>query len=84
MLLSIKSEYYCIAKQTVSDLKCKKDEIRAYVGSEVHPKFKRKTMQTGKHVKLEEAILKWIQQEDSAGVTVRTTEIKSAAECLAA
>ena len=45
--MAVLNAEYGITKQTISDLRRKKDEIRAYVGSEVHPKFKRKTMQTG-------------------------------------
>ena len=85
------AEEYGIAKQTISDIKRNKDNIRAYASQlsskqgVSDPKFgKRKTLKKGKFVDLEKAIVKWYRQEDGVGVSVRGCEIQDAARRLAA
>ena len=85
------AEEYGIAKQTISDIKRNKDNIRAYASQlssrqgVSDPKFgKRKTLKKGKFVDLEKAIVKWYRQEDAVGVSVRGCEIQDAARRLAA
>ena len=85
------AQEYGVARQTISDFKRNKDNLRAYAAQlssdqgVSDPKFgKRKTLKKGKYVDLEKAIIKWYRQEDSVGVNVRGAEIQSAAMRLAA
>ena len=78
------SAEYGIGMQTVRDIRKQKGQIRMYVGDTDDPRFKRKTMKTGLNTQLEDAVLKWLRQQQSAGVNVRGTETKNAAVRLAA
>ena len=85
------AQEYGVARQTISDFKRNKDNLRAYAAQlssdqgVSDPKFgKRKTLKKGKYVDLEKAIIKWYRQEDSVGVNVRGLEIQDAARRLAA
>ena len=85
------SAEYGIAKQTISDIKKSKEKLVKYASESEGDKdsthyknagLDRTRVQYGRSEKLEEAIMKWHRQQLGVGVSVRGTEIKSAARRL--
>ena len=77
---------YGVAKQTISDIKKKKEEIRAFnkvASSCTDPSFSKMRLKSGHYSKVEEATVKWFMQQESVGVSVRSFELKNAAFRLA-
>ena len=80
---------YGIAKQTISDIRKKKDKIRGYAkavasGTSISdPSLGKKRFKLGQYISVEEATLKWYRQQQSVGITIRSYELKNAAYRLA-
>ena len=76
---------YGIAKQTISDIKKKKEQIRGYAkavasGTSISdPTLGKKGFKLGQYVNVEEATLKWCRQQKSVGITIRSYELKNPA-----
>ena len=80
---------YGVAKQTISDIKKKKDQIRGYAkvvasGTSISdPTLSKKRFKVGQYANVEEATVRWYRQQESVGVNVRSFELKNAAFRLA-
>ena len=80
---------YGIAKQTISDIKKKKEQIRAYAkeakrGASISdPSLSKKRFKVGHYGAVEEATVRWFRQQESVGITIRSFELKNAALRLA-
>ena len=73
---------YNIAKSTLYDLKKAKDNLKIYhqsFANKTRHKQPRKMMRKPNHPQLDESVLKWLQQQRTAHVMVRTVELLDAA-----
>ena len=84
---------YGIPKQTISDIKRSKEKFLKYASESDNSRestqckkagLERKRIQYGKSEKLEEAVMKWYQQQVGVGVGVRGIELKNASKRLGA